>query len=110
MMRHEDAATLNRARAWCRRQYAKRRADRYYEHPSHLAAEILREAEKRYDLGTCGDEGWCCDCGGRRGVTYLNTGDPYTLTLAFTSEPGRVRFRVTSWERLALNRNWKPEE
>jgi hypothetical protein len=101
---------LQRARRWCRRQFNLRRPERTHEHASHLAAEILREAEKRYDLGTFGDERWCCDCAGRRGVTYLNAGDSYAETLAFKSDQCGVTFCVTSWEMLALNRNWRPEQ
>ena len=90
--------TLKNARRWCAAQFKKRRPDRRYEHPSHLGAEILREAEKRFGLGTFGTEGFCDDCG-EHGVSYLNMGDTYAETLCFLSEPRR--FTVSSWGDIA---------
>jgi len=82
---------------WCRELYAHKR--RYTScHPSHTAAEVLGEREKRFpDLGTFGVE-WWDDCG-QDGWQYLNTGDSYELTILFSSKSGR--FRVGCWGDIA---------
>lgn len=85
---------LKKARAWCARQYAKRR--RNYEHPSHVADEILREAAERFDLGTFGVEGWSDDSG-RKGVSYLNAGDSYAMTIVCLTDVGSCQFRIGCW-------------
>lgn len=90
--------TLKNARRWCASQFSKR-YDRS-SHASHLACEILREAEKRYDLCTCGDEGFC-DETGATGVSYLNTGESYALTLCVETSRYSARFLVASWGDLA---------
>lgn len=87
-------ATLKKARNWCVRQFAKRYARN--SHASHLACEILREADKRFALESHGDEGWCDDVGSD-GVSYLNMGDTYTLTLCVKTSPRSARFVVSSW-------------
>lgn len=84
---------LKRAAEWCREQY---RAKRLYTscHPSFTAAEVMRDAEKRFtDLGTFGVEGWCDDAG-RHGWEYLNTGDVYGITILFSTKS--ERFSVES--------------
>ena len=94
MKTRQEATPLQRARRWCAHQYSQRRADRFGEHPSHLASEILTEAESRYDLDTFGVEGFCSDCG-RCGCSYLNAGDTYDETILFFSET--ERFRLGCW-------------
>lgn len=84
---------LTKARAWCRREYNRRREDEHC-HPSHTASDVLKEADKRFGLGMCGVEGWCDEIG-REGISYLNPGDTYDLTICFHS--GQERFFISSW-------------
>ncbi len=60
-----------------------------------------REEEVMYAvnelLGGYGIEGWADESDPRSGVSYVNTGDTYALTLALV----RGRFMVTSYEQLA---------
>jgi hypothetical protein len=89
---------LKRVAKWCREQYKRQRQTESC-HPSHTADEVMRDAEKRFtDLGTFGVEGWCDDCG-RGGWQYLNAGDPYSLTLLFSSKS--ERFSVGCWGDIA---------
>jgi hypothetical protein len=83
--------TLRKARLWCARQFAKRYTRN--NHASHLASEILMEADKRFSLESFGDEGWCDDVGSD-GVSYLNTGDSYTTTITCETSHRSARFRV----------------
>ena len=85
---------LKRAAKWCREQYKRKRQSESC-HPSHTAADVMQDAEKRFpDLGTFGVEGWCDDYG-RDGWQYLNAGDTYSLTVLFCSES--ERFSVGCW-------------
>lgn len=93
------AANLKKARAWCARQFAKRYSWRV-GHASHLACEILREADSKFSLGSRGDEGWC-DTVGDEGVSYLNQGDTYDLTLCVLTSHRSARFVVSSWGDIA---------
>lgn len=94
---------LNKALAWCRKRYNDLRTNTEFGrwHPSHAAARALEDTAKHYpDLGagTLGTEGWSDECG-RNGITYLNTGDTYDLTLCFDSRS--ERFLISSWGDLA---------
>lgn len=91
----EFVEKLKRARAWCARQYQKRREDRRYEHPSFLAKEVLEEADKKFALESFGAEGWADEANGRydTGVNYLNFGDTYTPTVAVTTTRNSCTFR-----------------
>lgn len=95
-------ARLKKARAWCVRQFSKRYSWRDI-HASHLAVEILKEADAKFALGSCGDEGWCNAVGGR-GVSYLNQGDSYALTLCVLTSHRSARFVVSSWGGIAERR------
>ena len=57
-------------------------------------------AEHYPDLGTgtFGVEGWCDDCG-RNGISYLNTGETYDLTICFDSNS--ERFLIASYGDIA---------
>jgi len=92
-----SARTLRNARRWCATRYRKRREDRRGEHPSHLACAVMLEAEKRYNLGTFGVEGWCDRGRWAYGWNYLNTGDPYAQTVMVRTTPSRARFYVKAW-------------
>lgn len=87
---------LTKARNWCARQFSKRRPDRYNEHPSHLASEILGEAETKYFLGTSGVEGFCDEVGAS-GLSYLNAGDTYAQTIICRTTRNSARFSVGDW-------------
>jgi len=85
---------LERVRAFCKREYKKRRQTERC-HTSHTACDVLKEAEKLFpDLGTFSVEGWCDDCG-RDGISYLNAGDTYELTILFRSSS--QRFFIDCW-------------
>lgn len=89
---------LKRVVKWCREEYRNKRQLESC-HPSHTAADVMREAEKRFlNLGTFGVEGWCDECG-ENGWQYLNTGDSYGITILFSSKSGR--FRVGCWGDIA---------
>lgn len=87
-------AYLQKAIKYLRKHYeVMREAERC--HNSHTADEAMRALEKLYpDMGTFGVEGWCDD-NGHDGVSYLNTGDIYELTIVFYSRSGR--FYLKSW-------------
>lgn len=98
-----DQETLTRARRWCAREFAKR-----YErtsHASHLADEILKEADAKFALDSHGVEGWC-DGVGNEGVSYLNMDDTYTLTLVCETSNRSARFSVNSWGNIAERPKW----
>ena len=77
---------------------------RYPSHSSHYAAKSMELTESRFvDLGTFGVEGWC-DSEGKHGVSYLNTGDTYEITILFSSET--ERFSIGSWGDIAESRRW----
>lgn len=102
-MKGADTLRALRAAAWWVRREMRRR-EVPGEHPSHLAATLLREAEQRYELETCGVEGWTCRARryGSAGVSYLNAGDPYVPTLYVWSDSSSSwRVGVTAWEWLA---------
>lgn len=86
-------ATLRKARAWCARQFTAR-YDRS-AHASHLAVEILREADAKFSLESFGDEGHAWDT--QEGFSYLNMGDTYAITLTVETSARSARFRVGSW-------------
>lgn len=89
---------FRRAAKWCRERYTHKRLFTSC-HPSHTAAEVMKECEKRFtDLGTFGVEGWCDDFG-RDGWEYLNTGDAYEITIVFNSKI--QKFFVRCWGDIA---------
>lgn len=65
-------------------------------HPSFAVKQILEEAEKRYGLPSFGVEGWC-DAVGKNGVSYLNMGDPYALTIYVRTTPHSARVSLGCW-------------
>lgn len=103
-----ESTNLEKARRWSATQYRLRRPERYSEHPSHLACEIMREAETKYGLGTFGTEGFGEQDSYRRnspGMSYLNAGDSYALTLVFWW--GSERFGIRNWGNVAeANPTW----
>ncbi len=83
---------LEKARRYARAQFNKlRQSPEYcYAHNSHSAAKALELTEKKFgstELGTFGIEGFAT--GIREGISYLNTGDLYDLTIIFKSESNR---------------------
>jgi len=66
-----SVSKMKQARAWCARQFAKRRNE--HVHASFLAREILEEADAKFGLGSDGVEGWSSRSG-ETGVQYLNFG------------------------------------
>lgn len=82
-----------KARRFASEYFRKHREGRHGEHPSHLAAEAIREAGKKYGIGY-GPEGFCWDFG-RDGITYLNMGDAYEYTVLFDSRT--CQFRTGCW-------------
>ncbi len=95
---------LRRALRYCRAEYNRLRVSREYQysHCSHPARKALENTEKRFsDLGTFGVEGFCFDPDSvsSGGLSYLNTGDSYEITLCFNSDTRR--FLVSSWGDIA---------
>lgn len=86
-----SAETLKKARLWCARQFSKRY--NRLTHASHLASEILKEADERFKLESFGVEGFC-DQVGASGCDYLNMGDSYTQTLYVKTNRYAARFSV----------------
>jgi len=87
----DEVKNLERARNWTRKRFnALREGERC--HPSHHAAQAMKEAEKRYQLETFGVEGDCTENGGID-IIYLNTGDTYALTIVYHDN----KFKLTSW-------------
>jgi hypothetical protein len=68
--------------------------DRNYGHPSHNASLALQYTEQSLNLPTHGVEGWAVDS--RHGVSYINTGDLYDLTVVVRCSPKGARFSVES--------------
>jgi len=88
---------LRKAMRWCRRQYNRlRESDYTYCHCSFAADKAMERAEERFsDLGTFGVEGMVFAGQFSDGLSYLNTGDSYDLTILFDSR--RERFFIGSW-------------
>lgn|SRR5512135_1373533 len=76
---------LQQAAKWIRRELTKRDDG---SHPSHLASKVLEEADKKFNLGSYGVEGWSKSP--RFGYQYLNYGDPYDATIVVRSNPTRA--------------------
>lgn len=66
------------------------------QHPSFAVRGILHDAERRFNLPTYGVEGWCTQMG-RNGVSYLNAGDPYALTIYVRTTPFRAQVSLGCW-------------
>lgn len=95
---------LRRALRYCRAVYNRLREtpEFRYCHCSHPACQALKETETRFeDLGTFGIEGFIFDRDNPRGggLSYLNTGETYELTLCFNSDS--ARFLISSWGDIA---------
>lgn len=87
--------SMEKAIAWCRREYLKRRKETHF-HCSHTAAEVMADAEKRFDLGTFGVEGFAINSDA--GLQYLNTGDTYARTILFRASSCNFgRWSLGSW-------------
>jgi hypothetical protein len=87
----ERLARLRQAERWAKDEMARRWSGR--EHPSFTAAKVLEEANGRFHLDAYGVDGWSSE-DGRRGVDYLNYGDPYEATLLIRSWPSSYRVEV----------------
>ena len=91
-------AYLRQAVQWCRKRYSELRETERC-HPSFTGDDVLQESERVFrDLGTCGVEGWCSD-DGRDGVSFLNAGDTYELTIFFFAS--KELFRVACLDDVA---------
>lgn len=97
-----DRQYLERAFAYCRKEYKRSRQTEHC-HESHTADDVMRECERLFpDLGTCGTEGFCSD-DGAHGISYLNTGDTYALTIIFQTFPRSVRWLLGDWGTIVEN-------
>jgi hypothetical protein len=76
---------LQQAAKWIRRELSKRGDS---SHPSHLASKVLEEADKKFNLGSYGVEGWAKSPS--LGYPYLNYGDPYDATIVVRSNPTKA--------------------
>lgn len=64
-------------------------------HVSHTADDLLHEANEKFELDfCCGTEGW--SLGTKSGVSYLNGGDSYTLTIMALSDGNHCSFVACS--------------
>lgn len=91
-----DKEYLLRVLAFCKAEYNRRRTIEHC-HCSHTASDIMRKAEQLFpDTGTFGCEGFC-DGIGEHGVSYLNTGDCYGLTIIFQSSHNSGRWSIGCW-------------
>lgn len=90
-------AYLTKALRYCRKEYNRLREDNQFcHHCSFDATEAMELTEKRFpDLGTFGVEGSCFKDSYTSGLSYLNSGDTYEVTILFRSD--RERFWVGSW-------------
>lgn len=83
---------LKRAMRYCRKQYNQLRAEPYSPHCSHDAAKAMQATESKFpDLGTFGVEGFCFTDSFNNGLSYLNTGDMYEITISFRSDTEQFR-------------------
>lgn len=90
---------LDRAYSWARREYAHRRQIESC-HCSHTAAAVMEDAEKRYKLGTFGVDGFSVNMDS--GIQYLNTGDPYDVTILFRAKSrNEGRWSLGAWGDIA---------
>lgn len=85
---------LDKARRYARAQFNKlRQLPEYrYAHSSHSGAKALELTQKKFgssELGTFGLEGF--STGLSSGISYLNSGDTYEITLMFDSDSNRFR-------------------
>jgi len=90
---------LKKAMRYCRKQYNKLReldVDFAYSHCNFAASKAMERTEERYsDIGTYGVEGMVYAGPFTYGLSYLNTGETYDLTILFDSR--RERFFIGSW-------------
>lgn len=100
---------LQSARAWCAAQFRKRYDGR--DHPSFLTDQLLEEADNKFELGSMGVEGFTRQENMRRGVQYLNYGDPYLSTIVVTTGPYNARFTcaVGGWASYAEGGGWEAQ-
>ena len=73
-------------------------------HASFVAYKMLEEVEEIFNLESCGIEGWSLDCG-KKGVNYLNSGDPYSLTIFAKADFKNIDFSIDSLENV-MNSDW----
>lgn len=83
------------------RAYYERERDDYHHHHSFLAVEAMEHAAQKHDVEHYGVEGWAITT--QRGVSYLNMGDTYALTLVAITDRWSCKFMVTSWGDLIEN-------
>ncbi len=88
---------LKRAARYARSTYntIRKSADYYNSHNSFAVRDALLKTEKRFtDLGTFGVEYIAKGHNSKSpSITYLNSGDTYTLTILYV----RGQFRVGCW-------------
>ena len=88
---------LARARSHCSRvrEQLLKTGEYHHCHESFLIRDIMLNIEAIFsDLGTCGVEHQTAGSNRRSpAIDFLNTGDPYELTLLYV----RGRFRVGCW-------------
>lgn len=98
-----DSHYIIRAKRYAAYRFAIHREsiDYRYAHPSHAAAQALRDAQLRFvDLGTFGAEGYCSD-DQSFAFQYLNTGDQYDLTVCYQNG----KFFAGCWGDIVENHN-----
>jgi hypothetical protein len=83
---------LKKARAYAS-GYFRRNREYSPGHSSHLASEALEQAGIKYAFGH-GVEGFCWNCG-QEGISYINMGDGYDLTIYFDTRT--EQFRLGCW-------------
>jgi len=73
-------------------------------HPSHVACKMLQEANEIFELDYYGVEGWSLDSG-KKGVNYLNSGDPYVPTIFALADFESIEFKIDAMENV-LDSDW----
>lgn len=73
-------------------------------HASHVAYQMLEDANKQFNLEYPGIEGWSLDCGAK-GVNYLNPGDPYIETIFAWADFSTIEFKIATIEEI-MNSDW----
>lgn len=73
-------------------------------HASHIAYQMLKDVNEEFNLEYPGIEGWSFDCG-KKGVNYLNAGDPYVKTIFAYADFSTIEFKIATLEEV-MNSNW----
>ena len=97
---------LNAARRFARNRFNYHREHEHANcHESFAASAALQDTADKFPelLGGLDVEGWCDD-GGREGVSYINSGDSYDLTLFYRGYQDRFVWstyadEIEAWER-----------